>query len=191
MTTNKDIKERIYLSKDELQEITTRLSINMHIIRYVFSRQYVKGNVLDIACGCGYGSYLLTQRNPDISQVVGVDESKDAVEHANKHFKSEKVDFINSTIEDFNYDKQFDYGVSIETIEHLKKPEKLVDLFNRNKTKKLILTFPTIKSTHFNPYHLHDFKLDDIKKLFLPNYEVYDTYEYDRQFMYVFLKSKF
>ena len=56
-------------------------------------RQYVYGNVLDIACGVGYGSYLLA-KNPDVKHIVGVDGDHEAADWANDNFASETIDFF-------------------------------------------------------------------------------------------------
>jgi hypothetical protein len=78
--------------------------------------------------------------------------------------------------------------VCIETIEHLKNPIELVDLFRRLNVDEAIITYPSRKTTHYNPYHFHDFSIEDIKSLFFPHYEVFDQYQYHREFTYVFLR---
>ena len=56
--------------------------------------------------------------------------------------------------------------VSLETIEHIEDPTLLSDLASRCNIKDIIVSFPTKKSTHFNPYHIYDFFADDLKKIF-------------------------
>ena len=42
--------------------------------------------VLDVACGCGYGSALLAERHPD-KQVTGVDIDPAAIAYARQHYQ--------------------------------------------------------------------------------------------------------
>lgn len=91
-----------------------------HKQRYNFARDYCNNkNVLDIACGCGYGSYILSEQ---ASKVTGLDCSEEAIDYANKYYSSQ-----NSSFHQFNLLEddckhllnKFDIVVSFETIEHL------------------------------------------------------------------------
>ncbi|MGC2236783.1 MAG: class I SAM-dependent methyltransferase [Pyrinomonadaceae bacterium] len=180
--------ERFYFDKEELNEIERQYAIEMHYMRYHFARQHIKGVVLDIACGCGYGTYMLTQKTPDVSNVIGVDIYQEAIDYANEHYKNDRNEFICSSIEDFYTDKQINFAVSIETIEHLEHPDQLVNLFKSLRIDEALITYPTRKTTHYNPYHKHDFTFQAIEKLFSPDYTIYDHYQYHREFIYIFLK---
>lgn len=182
--------ERFYLDMDELNKIERQYALEMHYMRYHFARQSVYGVVLDISCGCGYGTYMLTQKTPGVSHVIGVDISHEAIDYANKHYKNSKNEFICSSIENFTYDKQINYAVCIETIEHLENIEEMVNLFERLKIDEVLITYPTRKTTHYNPYHLHDLNINDINEKFSPHYIIKDQYQYHREFKYVFLKRK-
>ncbi len=53
-----------------------------HLSRYFFAKDFcVDKAVLDVACGEGYGSYILAQT---AQSVLGVDIAMEAVEHANQ-----------------------------------------------------------------------------------------------------------
>ncbi len=84
--------------------------------------------VLDAACGCGYGSFILAQQE---MVVTGIDIDQMAIDHANKFFGN-YADFHCRSIEDFCGDiftPIFDAIVSFETIEHLKDPRKILTEF--------------------------------------------------------------
>lgn len=181
--------ERFYVDMDEFKAVERQYHLEMHYMRYHFARQNIKGTVLDISCGCGYGTYMLTQKTPGAELIIGVDNSQEAIDFANKHYKNGKNEFICSSIKDFNYDKPINYAVSIETIEHLKDPKELVNLFKRVGVEEALITYPSRKTTHYNPYHFHDFDIKDIKSLFSPHYVIADSYQYHREFTYVFLKK--
>ena len=156
------VKERIYITKEtlEAQHITARHW--RHIERYIAVRSEVYGNVLDLACGVGYGSYLLSM-NPDVEHVFGVDVDIKTIQFATKEYKNEKISFLHD-IENINCN--IDVLVSIETIEHIKNVNFLPQIARKFQIPKLIISFPHIKSTHFNPYHFHNFNTQQIKDLF-------------------------
>ena len=125
------------------------------------------GRVLDAACGVGYGSYLLA-KNPDVTYINGVDCDSESIEFANENFKSEKISFECSKIEDIK--GNYDVLVSLETIEHLEEPKALAGLAQRCNIKEILVSFPVKKTTHYNKYHLWDLDAYDVKYVF-SNYE--------------------
>ncbi len=157
--------ERIFLSKAELLAIEDRIRLPRHVERYALLRQYASGHVLDIACGCGYGSYLL-QTNPDVTHVSGVDADAGAITHATQHFQTAKTSFHAATIETYTSAKPVDMVISIETIEHLENMQAFCDFLDRNRVQKFIITYPSKKTTHYNDYHFHDLNLGQVKNIF-------------------------
>jgi len=107
----KDIGER---------QVGTKLSDieKKHVERYKFAQKYCKDKeVLDAACGCGYGSYILSQ---EAKSVLGVDYSQEAIDYAKKIWWDKNITFKRF---DLNFDLKslgtFDVIVSLETVEHL------------------------------------------------------------------------
>lgn len=157
------VVERIYLGKKAIDEMETQISLQRHIERYGMIRQWCGGVVLDVACGCGYGSYLVA-KNPDVESMIGVDNSKDAIKFAQSNFSTSKLQFIQSEIKDFEL--KADVLISLETIEHLPDPLKLAELAERCQVSKVIVSFPSKKTTHYNFYHFHDFQVIDLERIF-------------------------
>lgn len=63
-----------------------------HYLRYALAASIAGGrDVLDIACGEGYGSFLLAGR---ARSVVGVDVSREAVDHAAASYAAENLRYI-------------------------------------------------------------------------------------------------
>ena len=101
-----------------------------HIHRYVFARELVAGRrVLDAACGEGYGSAILAGT---AAEVVGVDLSNEAVDHARERYAAKGLQFQQADCLNLPLDDDaFDCIVSFETLEHLQAHERLLDEFRR------------------------------------------------------------
>ena len=175
--TKSGVRERIYLDKTQLEEFEIDILNRRHIERYAMVRQWLWGRVLDVSCGCGYGTYLVS-KNPDVENIVGIDVSRDAIEWANKNFETEKCHFVESSIEDFN--NEADSLVSIETIEHLENPYILNDLAERCEVRDIFVSYPSKKTTHYNPHHYRDFTDDEIIRVF-SNYKLEDVIDLHRE----------
>ena len=139
-----------------------------HLQRYELTFDFIKGkNVADIACGVGYGTYLMSQY---AESVIGFDISTDALEHAKANFKNEKTNFLQA---DLLLEKKYDVIVSFETIEHLSEADG--DRFLEKIYTSLLDTGTLIISTPLNitdqrvnvtPYHLREYSHDEfLKKL--------------------------
>ena len=101
-----------------------------HMHRYAFAGQFVRGkSVLDAACGEGYGSELLARVAHD---VIGVDLSATAIEHARQRYSSGNIEFQQADCCRLPFeDDRFDCIVSFETIEHLEDQQKMLAEFER------------------------------------------------------------
>ena len=89
-----------------------------HFHRYLLALRFCAGQrVVDVACGEGYGAALLAQV---ADEVVGVDSSAEAIEHASKTYGSTKLVFRAADATSIPVEDGFaDVVVSFETIEHL------------------------------------------------------------------------
>lgn len=134
--------ERIVIDKENIDAIEEDIIIRRGIERYMYVRQFVYGNVLDIACGGGYGSYLMS-KNPDVKKITAVDKSEQAIANANGHFKRENIEFVLGSPETIN--STFDVLVSLETVEHLQNPMILKEMVLRCRIPEIIISFPRKK----------------------------------------------
>ena len=158
------VDERIYLTKNKLKEIEADMRFRRHLDRYFMIRQFCYGVVIDAACGCGYGSHIISQ-NPDVTSVLGVDIDPEAVQYAHYQYQNDKVAFICSEIGTLHPPKA-DILVSIETIEHLANPQDLYELARKAEVHTVIVSFPAKVSTTYNPFHKFDFDQVDITQIF-------------------------
>ena len=101
-----------------------------HLHRYYFAQSLIAGKaVLDVACGEGYGSDILSR---SASSVVGVDIATQAVEHATERYGSDKLSFVAASAAHLPFDDaQFDAVVSFETIEHHDQHDEMMSEIRR------------------------------------------------------------
>lgn len=105
-----------------LGESNNRLA-EEHVLRYKFITKYCYGkNILDIACGTGYGSYYLSQV---ASLVTGVDISPLSIQTANERYKNNNLSFMIGDCSQVSFEHKFDVIVSFETIEHLEEDSRI------------------------------------------------------------------
>jgi 2-polyprenyl-3-methyl-5-hydroxy-6-metoxy-1,4-benzoquinol methylase len=128
-----------------------------HVARYEIAKKYcVDKKVIDIACGCGYGTNLLSKV---AKSVVGGDYSSEALDYANKHWKTDNSNFIKVDIKDKPILGEFDVFVSLETLEHI--DHELNDTINFYKSNlksggTLIFSHPENETNlNLNPFHVH------------------------------------
>lgn len=88
-----------------------------HLHRYAFARDLAENkDVLDIACGEGYGSFLLAAK---ARSVIGVDLSNEVIQHAQLKYITPNVQFRQGDCAHIPLgDDTVDIVVSFETIEH-------------------------------------------------------------------------
>lgn len=148
-----------------------------HWHRYHFAAKLVVSrNVLDVACGAGYGSALLARR---ARHVVGADISLEAIAHAQALYApASNLEFRQADCAALPFaDATFDAVVSFETIEHIERQEKFLDEVRRVLRPEglFILSSPNkleySDRRHFtNPYHLRELYRDELAKLLAPRF---------------------
>ena len=128
-----DKKDRQYGTLDQIRPD--------HVRRYMWAATVLPpgATVLDLACGCGYGSWLLHSVGLG---VTSIDASEEAIQYAQEHYPGPK--YIRQRAEDTK--DKFDAFVTFETLEHLPDPAGLL----RNvKADILIASVPNEKRYPF------------------------------------------
>ena len=88
------------------------LETSIHVVRYQIAKKIVQNKkVLDIACGEGYGSWLLKKWGAKL--VLGIDIDPDAITHANEKFSSDGISFLCSSAEKIDIQEKFDLIISL------------------------------------------------------------------------------
>ena len=160
--------ERIYPPDLDPASPGDQNTLHIHLERYEFAAHHLRGEqVLDMACGCGYGSALLAERHPD-KQVTGVDIDPAAIAYARQHYQLPNLRYVCADAESFAATQCFDSIVSLETIEHLPNPRQLVANYARLLAAggRVIAPVPITPTLDGNPHHLHDFSRRSFLALF-------------------------
>lgn len=126
--------------------------------RYAFACKYTVGkNILDIPCGVGWGTSLLSAKSK-----IGIDISPEAIDYAKANYK--EINFLVGNMNNIPLsDNSIDIIVCLEGYEHVTKEIGLDFLGEAARILKreglLILSCPIIppKGKHSgNPYHLYE-----------------------------------
>lgn len=125
-----------------------------HVERYELASESVSGTVLDAACGCGYGAFLMATYNPKIEHISALDVSNEALAYAKKHWYHDRVRFMKCDLNNVEVLGSFDWLVCFETIEHLEDPRPFLKLAAKC-CKKIICSVPNEKVLPKKP---HNFK---------------------------------
>ncbi len=137
---------------------------SFHLERYHLARTYVEGrDVLDLACGTGYGSAILAEA---ARSVTGVDFSSDAVAYARKKYASGKVRFEVGFAELTTLvPASFDAVVSFETLEHLISPEKGIAEYRRLMRPDAMLIASVPNNWGYTSHHFVDFNYGLLREM--------------------------
>jgi len=146
-----------------------------HLERYHWAREQVRGDhVLDIACGAGHGSAILSGARSR-PRVLGVDRSIEAIEAAKEQHGSGLTSF--RCIEDaeaFDPPERFDTVVSLEVIEHVAHPLRFLRRMHAllRPYGGLIVSAPVAERPGDGPAHLHGFTRETLRATLLEGFEI-------------------
>lgn len=146
----------------------------IHFSRYAIARNLVRGKrVLDVACGEGYGSFLLKQAGA--RHVTGIDISAETIVKAQETFGSEGISFAAmdaASLAESLGDEPFDVIVSIETIEHVSSPESFLHALRKvaSADAAIVITCPNDywyypEEGMGNPYHTRKYRMEEFQRM--------------------------
>lgn len=146
-----------------------------HIARYYFAIPYIKGRVLDIACGTGYGCHMVAKdRKREVHEIIGVDVDQETILYANREYNHQKVTYIQGDALDPELPEKlglFDTILSFETIEHVQDDQLFMDNLYRmlKPGGRLILSSPFGRGRGMptsEPFHVHQLTPKEFEELF-------------------------
>ncbi|MGF9917149.1 methyltransferase domain-containing protein [Paenibacillus ehimensis] len=152
----------------------TKVVLREHYHRYDWANKWAFGNVCDIACGNGYGSFIV-KKNDRIHSYIGYDISEEAIAYANNNYSADNIKFKTGNCYNLDIgDHTIDTIISLETLEHLDDPTKALNEFQRILKSEGLLIGSVPTSTYEeictevygpNPYHLQQFSETALKDL--------------------------
>jgi len=143
-----------------------------HLAVYEWIAARVAGGVvLDMACGEGYGSDVLSR---NASRVVGVDGNPEAHEHAKLRYTRPNLKFEWGAVETYGEPAGFDAVVFLQTIEHVIDPPAVLAHFRRIlkpggtayvSTPNVLKLAPAGRAKSDNPWHLREYRAAEFTEL--------------------------
>jgi SAM-dependent methyltransferase len=143
-----------------------------HLAVYEWIGARVAGlRVLDMACGEGYGSEVLSR---SAASVVGVDANPEAHEHARLRYVRQNLRFDRGLVETYGSADEFDAVVFLQTIEHVHDPTAVLKHFGSLvgaegvvyvSTPNLLTLAPEGASKSDNPWHLKEYRAGEFRSL--------------------------
>ena len=136
------------------------------ILAYYEAAKRVKGSVLEIGTGMGYGIEVIA---PEVEHFTTIDKSRayDATLPANAEFRQMEVPPLGFK------DEQFDYVISFQVIEHIKRDRDFVREVSRvlRKGGEFIVSTPNAPmSLTRNPWHVREYNAEELKSLLLEHF---------------------
>ena len=141
-----------------------------HQVVYEWVAERCQGlDVVDMACGEGYGTDLLARR---AAHVTGVDANPEAFEHARARYSRPGVGFVRDLVD--SYAQPCDAVVFLQTIEHVEDDEGVLRHFKAMlrpggvvyvSTPNVLTLAPAGAEKSDNPWHLREYRPEQFRAL--------------------------
>jgi SAM-dependent methyltransferase len=141
-----------------------------HLAVYEWVAERCSGlDVIDMACGEGYGVEVLARR---ALRVTGVDANPEAHEHARLKYSRSGVRFVRELVE--SWSEPCDAIVFLQTIEHVEDPTAVLTRFRELlrpggrayvSTPNLLTLAPPGATKSDNPWHLREYRAREFREL--------------------------
>lgn len=175
-----------------------------HLVRYLWATKILEGEtpagpILDVACGAGYGTFLLAQAFPAV-RIVGADYDRSAIQYAQQHYQLPNLEFRFGDV--LQWEKsigatQFYSIVSFDTLEHCRHRELMLENVVNHLTDDGLLLLSTPSGHRENvlrprwPHHMIEYAApslyDFLRRYFqgvhrsdeanFPHREVFDVFQ--------------
>ena len=148
--------------------------VALHLARYRFALPHCLGrDVLDAACGVGYGSSFLAE---GARRVVGVDIDADSIAYAQERYAAPNVEYLVGDLLQLPFaDESFDTVCCFESIEHVEDQKLLVAELARvlRADGVLVASTPRVDETDRRPanqFHAVELSRADFEALLLTRF---------------------
>ena len=131
----------------------------------------IGGRVMDMACGEGYGSEVLSR---SAASVLGVDANPEAHEHARLRYRRQNLEFERGMVENHGEPGTFDAIVFLQTIEHVQDPGGVLRHFRSLlapggvayvSTPNVLTLAPAGEARSGNPWHIREYRAEEFDQL--------------------------
>ena len=137
------------------------------ILAYYKAAELVSGRVLEIGTGMGYGVEVVA---PAAERFITVDKSQ-----AYSVDLPSNTEFRQMTVPSLDFaDESFDYVISFQVIEHIKRDRDFVKEVSRvlRKGGSFIVSTPNAPmSLTRNPWHVREYRAEELRQLLAPHFE--------------------
>jgi 2-polyprenyl-3-methyl-5-hydroxy-6-metoxy-1,4-benzoquinol methylase len=147
-----------------------------HLAVYRWIGERVAGlDVVDMACGEGYGTAELARR---AARVTGVDANPEAHEHARLKYTRPGVRFARDLVQ--THSEPCDAVVFLQTIEHVENPKEVLDHFRSIlrpggaayvSTPNVLTLAPAGAERSGNPWHVKEYRAEEFRELCEASFE--------------------
>ncbi|HET6448362.1 MAG TPA: methyltransferase domain-containing protein [Conexibacter sp.] len=147
-----------------------------HLVVYEWiAARTIGTRVVDMACGEGYGSEVLSR---GAASVVGVDANPEAHEHARMRYARQNLRFERDLVETFS--EACDAVVFLQTIEHVQNPGEILEHFKSMlapggvayvSTPNLLTLAPPGAEKSENPWHVKEYRAHEFRALCEDHFE--------------------
>lgn len=170
------------LGKEQVDLYSDKQNVH-HLVRYAWAATVLKElgpqRVLDVACGCGYGTAQLASALPG-AKITSIDRNKHALAYARKHYANDRTMFIREDIARLKsrlHGKSFDAVVSFDTLEHLpNQPQFVSDVSNLLEADGVFLvSAPAHRNpvnTLKNSWHIKEPTYSELEDMLTTRFEV-------------------
>ena len=143
-----------------------------HLAVYEWIGARVAGlSVIDMACGEGYGSEVLSR---SASSVVGLDANPEAHEHASLRYRRQNLTFERGLVETHGKGSSYDVVVFLQTIEHVQDAVAVLEHLRTIlapggvayvSTPNVLTLAPPGQAKSGNPWHLREYRGEEFERL--------------------------
>src|SRR3712207_8888110 len=141
-----------------------------HLAVYRWIAERCRGlDVVDMACGEGYGTSVLAER---ALRVTGVDANPEAYEHARLKYTRPGVRLVRDLVE--TYSEPCDAVVFLQTIEHVQNPGEILEHIRSMlrpggtayvSTPNVLTLAPEGAEKSGNPWHVKEYRANEFRSL--------------------------
>lgn len=152
-----DSAERVSL------EVQNNYLFQRSIKAYYEAATLIKGRVLEIGTGSGYGVEIISGVADEFVTVDKFDTGLDFSKYTNVKFIQQNVPPLTGLA-----DNSFDFAITFQVVEHIKDDHAFIREIHRvlKPGGKLIITTPNINmSITRNPWHIREYTVDQFRQL--------------------------